>query len=133
MADSDSSEPSVRWNAVCLDCHDVGEMARFYGGFLGFEIRADEGDWIAMADPGGGVGLNLQADESYARPTWPEQPGLPGKMMHFEIEVDDVPAAVGSAVACGAIEAQHQPADRDPELLRIMLDPAGHPFCLWSD
>jgi hypothetical protein len=28
---------------------------------------------------------------------------------------------------------QHQPADRDRTRLRIMLDPAGHPFCLFVD
>ncbi|WP_425554049.1 VOC family protein [Kribbella karoonensis] len=32
----------------------------------------------------------------------------------------------------GAREARQQPTDRDPHRLRIMLDPAGHPFCLWT-
>ena len=53
--------------------------------------------------------------------------------MHFEIEVDDVATAVDHAVACGATEAPWQPPDRDPTRLRVMLDPAGHPFCLYDD
>ena len=36
------------------------------------------------------------------------------------------------AIECGATEAEHQPQDRNHSRLRVMLDPAGHPFCLWS-
>ena len=53
-------------------------------------------------------------------------------MMHFEIEAPDVPAAVAHATSLGATEAGWQPPDRDQATLRVMLDPAGHPFCLWS-
>jgi hypothetical protein len=53
-------------------------------------------------------------------------------MIHFEIRVDDVGAAVARAIALGAREAPQQPADRNANTLRVMLDPAGHPFCLWS-
>jgi len=42
-------------------------------------------------------------------------------------------AAGADAVKAGATIASHQPADRDQSRLRIMLDPAGHPFCLYSD
>jgi hypothetical protein len=54
-------------------------------------------------------------------------------MLHFEIEVADLDAAVEQAVAVGATVADPQPADRDPRHLRVMLDPAGHPFCLCTD
>jgi hypothetical protein len=43
-----------------------------------------------------------------------------------------VNAAVARAVELGATEASPQPADRDPRRLRVMIDPAGHPFCLWK-
>ena len=29
--------------------------------------------------------------------------------------------------------AHRQPENRDGNKLRVMLDPAGHPFCLWSE
>jgi hypothetical protein len=64
---------------------------------------------------------------------WPEEVGRPGKQLHFEIEVDDMTGAVGHALTCGATEAPWQPPDRDPARLRVMLDPAGHPFCLYDD
>ena len=45
----------------------------------------------------------------------------------------DVGEAVELALAAGGTEAVPQPPDRDPHHLRIMLDPAGHPFCLYHD
>ena len=54
-------------------------------------------------------------------------------MMHFEVLVDDLEAAVQLVVGSGGTEAAQQPPDRDPTRLRVMLDPAGHPFCLFVD
>jgi hypothetical protein len=82
-------------------------------------------------DPGGGAGLNIQAEPGYEPPTWPEQQGHQAKMMHMEILVDDVEAAAQLVLGCGGSEAAHQPLDRDRTRLRVMLDPAGHPFCLF--
>jgi hypothetical protein len=47
-------------------------------------------------------------------------------MIHLDIRVDDLDAAVAHALAAGARLAEHQPRSD----LRIMLGPAGHPFCL---
>ena len=54
-------------------------------------------------------------------------------MMHLEVLVDDLEAAVQLVRMLGGNEATVQPADRDRTRLRIMLDPAGHPFCLFVD
>src|SRR4029453_15343854 len=54
-----------------------------------------------------------QGEEWYEPPIWPEEPGALAKMMHFEILVDDLGAAIAHAVAAGARVAEHQPADRD--------------------
>jgi predicted enzyme related to lactoylglutathione lyase len=48
--------------------------------------------------------------------------------LHLDIEVDDLAAAVELAVAAGATVAEFQPQDD----VRVCLDPAGHPFCLWT-
>jgi hypothetical protein len=50
-------------------------------------------------------------------------------MMHFDFQVGDLDEAVDEAVALGATLATHQPQDN----VRVMLDPAGHPFCLCLD
>jgi len=40
---------------------------------------------------------------------------------------EDLDGAVAHAVAAGAALADFQPQDD----VRVCLDPAGHPFCLW--
>jgi catechol 2,3-dioxygenase-like lactoylglutathione lyase family enzyme len=128
-----SDRPSLRWTGVCLDCADAEELAQFYTRLLGWQITAGANTWFQLSDPAGGVGLNIQAEEWYQPPVWPEQPGARDKMLHFEIAVSDVNAAVAYAVAAGATVASPQPTDRDLDQMRVMLDPAGHPFCLYND
>jgi catechol 2,3-dioxygenase-like lactoylglutathione lyase family enzyme len=125
---------SVRWNAVCIDCSpdDFEAAVSFYEQLLGLEVVDKEPKWAALRVPAGGMGINVQADDAYRPPVWPQAPDAPSMMMHFEIEAADVPAAVDRATSLGATQAGWQPPDRDPQLLRVMLDPAGHPFCLWS-
>ena len=118
---------------MCLDCADAEEMAAFYLRLLGWTVSGGGARWIAMIDPSGGVGLIFQARDWYEWPTWPERPDAQHKIVHFEIKVDDVAAAASRAVSAGAWVADHQPENRDPSKLRVMLDPAGHPFCLWSE
>ena len=54
-------------------------------------------------------------------------------MFHFEVQVDDVESAVARAVELGGTEAPWQPPDRNRERMRIVLDPAGHPLCLFLE
>lgn len=49
--------------------------------------------------------------------------------LHLDIEVDDLEQAVAYAVEVGAEQAEYQPQKN----VRVMLDPAGHPFCLYRD
>jgi catechol 2,3-dioxygenase-like lactoylglutathione lyase family enzyme len=46
---------------------------------------------------------------------------------HLDIAVDDMPAACEHAKAAGAMLAHFQPQG----LVRVFLDPDGHPFCLY--
>jgi hypothetical protein len=50
-------------------------------------------------------------------------------MLHLDFWVDDLDAAVAYAVAAGATVAGYQPQ----EAVRVLFDPAGHPFCLFLD
>jgi catechol 2,3-dioxygenase-like lactoylglutathione lyase family enzyme len=130
MADaSGHPRPPLRWTGVCLDCADAEELAAFYERFLGWTITRRDGEgWIAMRAPAGGLDLLIQAEAWYVPPVWPEQPGQPTKMLHFEIQVDDLATAVEHALSAGARLAAHQPQ----EGVRVLLDPAGHPFCLFA-
>ena len=129
-----TSGSPFRWNAVCIDCHpdDIDRVVSFYAALTGLEAVEREDRWVALRGIASEMAINVQAEDWYTRPSWPERAGAQSKMMHFEVQVDDVPAAVETAISMGASQAEPQPLDRDSQTLRVMLDPAGHPFCLWS-
>ena len=79
-------------------------MARFYEGLLGFEVRdlGPGGRWAQLFHPDGGVHINIQGDPRYKPPTWPEQPGELARMMHFEVQVDDLDDAINRALDSAA-------------------------------
>lgn len=125
------SAAANRWVGVAIDCLDAGPVAHFYERLLGFEVRDLGPMWAQLFDPAGGVHLNVQGEPKYEPPTWPEAPGEQQKMLHFEVEVDDLEAAVTTAIEAGGTEAPWQPPDRDSKRIRVVLDPAGHPLCLF--
>ncbi len=49
--------------------------------------------------------------------------------MHLDVAVDDLDIAVREAIDHGATVAEHQAQDH----VRVLLDPEGHPFCLYLD
>jgi catechol 2,3-dioxygenase-like lactoylglutathione lyase family enzyme len=112
---------------VTLGAPDARVLAGFYRDILGGEIHGDDDDWVVLRSPNAGMGIAFQRESDFRRPVWPEQPGEQQMMVHLEIRVDDLPAAVEHALACGAELAGFQPQDD----VRVFFDPAGHPFCLW--
>jgi catechol 2,3-dioxygenase-like lactoylglutathione lyase family enzyme len=119
--------PAMTLTATVLGAPDANALADFYRDLLGWEARADEPGWVALAAPGGGAGLSFQTEEAHVPPVWPAGSGDQQMMSHLDIEVDDLEAAGAHAVRCGATLAEYQPQDD----VRVYLDPAGHPFCLW--
>ncbi len=130
---SEQGTPRFEWNALCIDCAvgDFEKVVAFYCDMLGWRVWDKEPRWASIGLETG-MTILVQAEEWYVPPVWPEAVPAQTKMMHLEVKVDDVEAAVARAISIGAREAPGQPADRDPSKLRVMLDPAGHPFCLWS-
>jgi predicted enzyme related to lactoylglutathione lyase len=119
------------WWGVVLDAPDGLELARFYQRLLGWELFPGENAGEAALAPSDEAGYNLgfQTEPSYRRPVWPPQAGEAQMSMHLDIEVDDLEQAVAHAIEAGAEEASYQPQNG----VRVMLDPAGHPFCLYLD
>ncbi len=111
-----------------LDAPDALTLARFYAELLGWEVAKEEPYYVAVAPPGGVAYLGFQTSEGYQKPSWPNTAGAQQMMMHLDFEVTDLAAAVGHALELGASQAEHQPQPN----VRVMVDPAGHPFCLYS-
>jgi hypothetical protein len=114
------------WGVV-LDAPDARELAGFYARLLGWTVDKAEPDWATVAAPAGNAYLAFQGSPEYERPVWPPVEGRQQMMMHLDIEVSDLEGAVADAVELGATVADHQPQEH----VRVMLDPAGHPFCLY--
>ncbi|MEU8271917.1 VOC family protein [Sphaerisporangium sp. NPDC049002] len=119
--------PRMTVSGIVLGSPDPHELAAFYHRLLGWEVRDDEPDWVKLAAPGGGPGLSFQTETAYVRPAWPAGPGDQQMMVHLDILVDDLDVAGAHAEASGATLAEFQPQDD----VRVYLDPAGHPFCLF--
>ena len=114
-------------SGIVLDSPDARELAAFYQRLLGWSVVQDEPDWIKLGAPGGGPGLSFQTELAYARPVWPSDPGEPQMSVHLDIQVDDLDEAGAHAQKAGASLADFQPQEH----VRVYLDPAGHPFCLF--
>jgi catechol 2,3-dioxygenase-like lactoylglutathione lyase family enzyme len=109
--------------AVSLDCDDPASLAQFYAELLGLEIGFSSDDFVAL--PTGGPWLTFQRVDHHQPPTWPAD-DVP-KQLHLELAVTDLDEAEASTLALGATKADTQP---DPDRWRVLVDPAGHPFCI---
>ncbi|MFI6265750.1 VOC family protein [Micromonospora sp. NPDC051006] len=122
-----ADRPRLSLTTTVLDAPDARELAAFYERLLGWSRHEDESDWVTLRAPDGGAGLAFQSEPAYVRPVWPAGPHDPQMMAHLDIKVEDLAAASAHAVAAGATLADFQPQDD----VRVHLDPAGHPFCLY--
>ena len=111
-----------------LDAPDVAVLTRFYSELRGWPVWKQDADGSAL-DLGEGVAyLAIQHNPDYVRPVWPAADGRQQMMLHLDFEVTDLEEAVAHALSLGAELPDHQPQDD----VRILLDPAGHPFCLYT-
>ena len=88
-----------------------------------------EDGWAQVRPAAGKIGptLNFEYEAEYARQAWPSEAGKQHITIHLDIAVTELDAAVAWAVKAGATLADFQPQDD----VRVMIDPAGHPFCLF--
>lgn len=122
---------ALRFTTTTLSTPDPRRLAAFYAALLGWQERYADDGWVVLREPGdedrSGHALAFHVDERYVPPVWPSRPGQQLMMGHLEIGTDDLDGAVEHALACGASLAARQPQDD----VRVMLDPDGHPFCLF--
>ncbi len=121
------SAPRLRIAGTVLSTRDARALASFYERLLGWPRLQDEDGWVVLRGDPDGPALSFHGDDEYVAPTWPSTAGEQLMMMHLDIATDDLAAAVGHAIDCGATRAEFQPQDE----VTVMLDPDGHPFCLF--
>ena len=115
----------ARFPGIIIDCPDPDALAAFYGAMLDWNVKVSPGWAEVRADDG--QCICFQQVEAYTPPTWPTQRAP--QQMHIDVIVDDLDAAEAAVLELGATKHEHQPGTN----FRVLLDPAGHPFCLCED
>jgi catechol 2,3-dioxygenase-like lactoylglutathione lyase family enzyme len=123
------SRTAGMWWGPAVEAPDPAALARFYAELLGWPVVHEEPGTAVVGAPGGASFLVFQQAVGYRPPVWPPVEGEQRPMVHLDFQVGDLGTAVAEALALGAREASAQPQDN----VRVLLDPAGHPFCLVRD
>ncbi|MET7359289.1 VOC family protein [Streptomyces sp. NPDC005562] len=114
--------------AFVLGTPDPPALADFYRALLGWEEAERDPEWVRLRAPGEHRPcLSFQLERDHTPPVWPQGPGTQQMQAHLDLRVDDLEAETERARALGATVAEHQP-QKD---VRVLLDPHGHPFCLF--
>ena len=131
--------PRLSLTSITIGCPNPRKLATFYARLLGAEITSSEppmpeepetAGWaqVRTTSDRGTITLNFEYESQWQTPTWPSEPGKQHITQHLDIHVDDLKRATDWALECGATLARYQPQDD----VRVMIDPAGHPFCLYT-
>lgn len=120
----------IHFSSVVLDSANSNSLADFYSRLLGWQKHADDPEWIYVRNNQEYPLIIFQQTEDYIPPVWPNAPGQQQTGAHVDFGVSNLAEAVEHALACGAKKAEAQYSER----WTVMIDPAGHPFCLvqWS-
>lgn len=131
--------PTFEVTSVTIMTPDPRALAAFYSRLLGRAVTTEEppredepptAGWAQISSSADEPGptLNFEYEAEWTRPTWPSRPGTHHATQHLDILVNDLLAAVDHALFAGASIADFQPQ----EDVRVLFDPDGHPFCLFT-
>ncbi len=111
--------------AVPLDCADPLALAAFYAKTTGCsDVDGSNNDFAGLRGPDG-LFLGFQRVADYHGSQWPGQQDP--QQAHLDFEVDDLDLAEAALLQMGACKPAEQLCS---DTLRVLTDPAGHPFCL---
>ncbi|MFK0170689.1 VOC family protein [Streptomyces sp. NPDC090306] len=109
--------------ALCFSAARPASLARFWSGFLGWELATDSRDGVALL-PGDDTGFRIRC-----LPT--REPKTVQNRMHFDLtstSPEDQRATVARALELGA---RHTDVGQRPEEGHVVLaDPEGNEFCV---
>jgi hypothetical protein len=107
---------------VALDCDDPRALAAFWATVLGGTVSIESESFCGIRLDN--LLLTTVRVPDYQRPQWPDGNA---KQFHLDVAAEDLDKAERLALTAGATKAVHQP---NPSSWRVLLDPAGHPFCV---
>jgi len=110
--------------AIIIDCADPRPVAYFYVAAAAGEVIRDDPDGVLIRINGNNV--IFRQVPNYRPPSWPD--ASEQMQVHFDFNVDDMATARTRLEELGARTAEYQP--HDPDLMAVMMDPAGHLFCI---
>ena len=112
--------------AFTLDCDNSHKLADFYAALLNWKKGFNDDGWAWVTPPEKYPYILFQQIDNYIPPVWPEKPEAQQQMAHLDFAVNDIDKAIQHAIYCGAKIAPEQFSEN----WKVMIDPAGHPFCL---
>jgi hypothetical protein len=114
---------NIRVGSIALDCADPAPLGAFWASLLGGQVAFTSDDFVAVKLER--MWLTAIRVDNYSAPTWPG--GTTPKQIHLDLAVDDLALAESEALRLEAVRSDVQPA---ADRYIVLLDPAGHPFCL---
>lgn len=124
MTDAAVTPPIASLRMTTLDAADVGAEATFWAGLLGWEVAHQQEEYAMLTGPSGSPALGIGLVADHQPPSWPDEGGR--KQFHLDLACGDIAATEAYAIGLGATLADPQPG----ETWRVLVSPAGHPFCL---
>ncbi len=120
----------MKLSSIVLDSGNAIQLADFYQNLLGWEKKVydhgENGIWITLRNKEESTTrLVFQQVNNYQKPVWPAESNKQQQMLHMDFYSDNVEKDVKHALECGASLAKYQSGD-----WKVLIDPAGHPFCI---
>lgn len=116
----------LRWDAVTIDCREPEELAVFWCGLLGVEVRGSFGPYVGLYPMAPGLPRLVLQRTDDPRPA--------KNSFHLDLHVpslEDLPGAVERATALGARLVERR--EEEVGTWVVMADPEGNLFCLVAD
>ena len=120
----------MKLSSIVIDSDNANKLSEFYQKLLGWDKKvynhSENGDWIVLVNKEmSTTRLVFQQIDDYKKPVWPEEKNEQQQMMHLDFYSDNVDESIKRAIECGAVLAKYQSGD-----WKVLIDPAGHPFCI---
>jgi catechol 2,3-dioxygenase-like lactoylglutathione lyase family enzyme len=115
----------LRLSAITLDCPDPLALAEFYRRATGLALHEKSDGEFAGLHGEHGLLIGFQRVADYRPPRWPGQEAP--QQLHLDFDVADLAAATEELLTLGA--TRPTPSAGGAYWV-VLLDPAGHPFCL---